>query len=66
MEEKPLAQPYSSRYADPRPLCDTIAEGESILVADHAKIQPSGCALRIVPLAQQDGWVLAIVSHEGK
>lgn len=66
VEEKPLAQPHLSRYADPRPLCDAIGEGESILVADHAEIQPSGCSLRIVPVAQQDGWILAIVSHEGQ
>jgi hypothetical protein len=64
VREKDMILPYASRYADPIPLCEAVGESQSIMVADHEEIQSPNCSLQIVPLAQQNGWLLATVSRE--
>lgn len=64
VKERDVALPHSSRYADPIPLCNAIGESQSIMVADHEEIPSTGCSLQIVSIAQQNGWLLAIVSRK--
>ena len=63
VRERDMTLPYPSRYADPISLCEAVGEHQSIMVADHEEVQSSGCSLQVVPIAQQDGWLLATVSR---